>query len=424
MIAPRRFSPMRVAPARLRTDGRARRLQRFPSAPRRSGEAGFALIITLWVMGILGVMASTFAFQTECETKVEHWSAQSRQAYNLARAGVHRTAGLIREHARDQYHSITAGWFSGAEEFHDVSFGPGYYSIVRQDFVPKGAGAVTEALSPLEKDEGGKYGLVDEESLLNINAASMSQLQGFPDVSNVLAANIILFITKKKEALKKEKNQQKQQDEGDVQEKGLVDGPIRKVEELLQVKGMTKEIFYGSPGEQDGLADCLTCFSSGKVNINTAKPAVLHAIGFTKQQVQALMDFRMAGWKGFASVDAAMQAIATGATTPSGPAANPGGAAPGDSTPSASSGATPSASPAAASAPSGSPGAPAGSEPAGLSDLLTVTSKNFRMTCLAGFTKGKPVHRITARLTLDDNAMRFTMWRSQALDEAAPGKRS
>jgi hypothetical protein len=46
------------------------------------------------------------------------------------------------------------------------------------------------------------------------------------------------------------------------------------------------------------------------------------------------------------------------------------------------------------------------------------------MTCLAGFTKGKPVHRITARLTLDDNAMRFTMWRSQALDEAAPGKRS
>jgi general secretion pathway protein K len=395
------------------------------SAPARfqRGQDGFALIITLWVMGILGVMASTFAFQAECETKVEHWSTQSRRAYNLARAGVHRTAGLIREHARDSYHSITASWFSGAEEYRNVSFGPGYYSIVRQDIEPKDGEAETAALSPLKKDEGGGYGLMDEESLLNINTATMTQLQGFPNVSNVLAANIILFITQKKEALKKEKNQQGQQNhDTSAQQDGLVDGPLREVKELLQVKGMTKEIFYGSPGEQGGLADCLTCFSSGKVNINTAKPAVLHAIGFTKQQVQALMDFRMAGWKGFSSVDAAMKAVATGEP---GDAAKPSGADLGSSTPSSSSGAASFDSPAATPKPSApSSAAPAGSGPADLSNLLTVTSKNFRMTCLAGFDKGKPVHRITARLTLTGNALRFTMWRSDALDEVSPDKRS
>lgn len=49
------------------------------------------------------------------------------------------------------------------------------------------------------------------------------------------------------------------------------------IEELLMVKGMTREIFYGT-AETVGLVHCLTAFGDGKININTAPVPVLLAL--------------------------------------------------------------------------------------------------------------------------------------------------
>ena len=88
---------------------------------------------------------------------------------------------------------------------------------------------------------------------------------------------------------------------------------FREIEELLQVKGVTPDIFYGSyqpAGEgaagpalvwHAGLADCLTVYGPGnnffgnQVDINTAQPAVLAAIGVTPQALQAILQRRQAG---------------------------------------------------------------------------------------------------------------------------------
>ena len=53
-------------------------------------------------------------------------------------------------------------------------------------------------------------------------------------------------------------------------------------EELLLVKGMTAELYYGSSldGTRAGLRDCLSVYgSAGAVDINTAQPATLQAVG-------------------------------------------------------------------------------------------------------------------------------------------------
>jgi general secretion pathway protein K len=53
-------------------------------------------------------------------------------------------------------------------------------------------------------------------------------------------------------------------------------------EELLLVKGMTPEIYYGSSLDRSraGLRDCLSVYgSAGAVDINTAQPATLEAVG-------------------------------------------------------------------------------------------------------------------------------------------------
>jgi general secretion pathway protein K len=70
-------------------------------------------------------------------------------------------------------------------------------------------------------------------------------------------------------------------------------GPLDALEELLLVKGMTKEILYGTD-EKQGLIHFLTLYSDGKVNINTASVEVLASLSDKIDNVtaQAIIDYR------------------------------------------------------------------------------------------------------------------------------------
>jgi general secretion pathway protein K len=85
---------------------------------------------------------------------------------------------------------------------------------------------------------------------------------------------------------------------------------FQEIEELLLVKGVTPDIYYGSyapaaePGAEDGprlmpragLANCLSVFGSrDRVDANTAAPAVLAAVGLTPDEIRTLVARRNAG---------------------------------------------------------------------------------------------------------------------------------
>jgi len=63
------------------------------------------------------------------------------------------------------------------------------------------------------------------------------------------------------------------------------------VDELLQVRGVTRALLYGRP-EAPGLAEHLTVFGASGVNVNTASPVVLRALGFAPAEVEALIGRR------------------------------------------------------------------------------------------------------------------------------------
>jgi len=80
---------------------------------------------------------------------------------------------------------------------------------------------------------------------------------------------------------------------------------FEEIEELLSVKGITPELFYGTyvPAAQDagaprlspraGLVDCLSVFGSdGRVDANAAAPPVLAAIGLSPDAVNSLLERR------------------------------------------------------------------------------------------------------------------------------------
>jgi type II secretory pathway component PulK len=64
-------------------------------------------------------------------------------------------------------------------------------------------------------------------------------------------------------------------------------GEFDTVDELLQVRGVTPELLYGRP-DHPGLAEYLTTWSSGAINVNTASPMVLRAVGFAPPEVDLL----------------------------------------------------------------------------------------------------------------------------------------
>ena len=72
--------------------------------------------------------------------------------------------------------------------------------------------------------------------------------------------------------------------------------PLDCIEELLMVKGMTRGLFYGQ-GDSPGLAQYLTVFGDGRININTAPKSVLRALAeeMTDDEVERLDQYRRDG---------------------------------------------------------------------------------------------------------------------------------
>jgi type II secretory pathway component PulK len=140
------------------------------------------------------------------------------------------------------------------------------------------------------------YRVTDENSRLNLNRASRDQLDRLlqdlaieKDTRDVIIASI--------------------QDWRDSNEEHRLNGaesdyyqglptPYRSknadfdtVDELLQVRGITREILYGRP-DSPGLIEYLTVWGAEGVNVNTASPVVLRALGFAPAEVDLLIGRR------------------------------------------------------------------------------------------------------------------------------------
>ena len=81
-------------------------------------------------------------------------------------------------------------------------------------------------------------------------------------------------------------------------------GPLDCIEELLMVRGITGEIFAGT-SERPGLADLLTLYGTGAVNLNTAPKMVLRALSddVTEEAADKMDLYRRADGNDLSGVD-------------------------------------------------------------------------------------------------------------------------
>lgn len=250
-----------AAPCRLSATG-------LPAASPR----GTILVVTMIALFSLASMTVVLCRSARVEAAASSNLAASIQASAIERGAEHYVLALL-EQEQEGILDLPE------DDFAAVQVGDGFFWVVRPDY--------GDTSLPL-------YGVVDESSKLNINTAGEEALSKLPDMTADIAAAIADWRDE-------DSNTRTGGAENDyylslTEPYFCKNGPFETVEELLLVRGMTRELLYGDPvvraanAEQGafktrildnqqagrGIYDLVTRYSSepgaaggqGKVNVN------------------------------------------------------------------------------------------------------------------------------------------------------------
>ena len=237
--------------------------------PHRSRE-GAALIVALWVLFILSLIVGSFAFEAKLEAMLVSYKRKKYQAEMLAKSGIEYARALL-DSAR-----------SAKElEIADMAEDP--------DGFMQSALYVQRSLSTTTKIElgNGRFSVTIEsaESGRNVNLLTREQWLDIFEMANIPSTEWDTMIDCLQDWIDENDLHGLNGAESDdpfYQEQGypVKDGPLDSIEELLLVKGWGPEILYGRPADEEndeifGIADILTVWGDGKVNLNTADTNLL-----------------------------------------------------------------------------------------------------------------------------------------------------
>lgn len=259
---------------------------------------GSALIMVLWVVALLGVLVSGFAFDMHIESRTVSHLRKKVKAEYLARAGIER-AKMLLVHSQqvkgvgDTEEMKAEPWYNDAKRLKQ-----GYAIVGLAD--PLGEGTVIIDITP-------------EPALRNINSLKDEDWERIFKVGNVpedLWSELIDSVNDWRDA-----DDQPNLDGAESDYYMKLEPPYRArghngkaanldtVDELLLIKGWTRPILYGGPmveGDTNGviltgIADLLTALpeSGSKVNINAAGKRVLLTLpGIDEVKADAIIEER------------------------------------------------------------------------------------------------------------------------------------
>ena len=209
-------------------------------------QRGSALIVVLWSIAILVVVVVGLGQASTLELRVTKNHADSVQAYYLALAGVEKAKALIYHQTRgtgagsDFNDSLL---YDSASDFRDVELGRGRFSVVR---APRSAGG---SASQGERS----YGVVDNESRLNVNVVGVEELSRLRDMTPELAAAIVDW--RDDDDKLTEQGAESEFYRGQRPPYEPRNAAFETLEELLAVRGMTPRKLFGEDSNRNGVLD-------------------------------------------------------------------------------------------------------------------------------------------------------------------------
>lgn len=244
--------------------------------PASRTRKGSVLIFIVWMIALLSVLVaglgSRGAFALDLTARLN----RQLQASYIARAGVQRVVTILADDPTPDFDGFSDYWVDNQALFANRQFGEGSFTV---SYVLPGASS-----SPI-------YGLMDEDRKLNLNTMPvevfqhlLQQVGGMREDEARAAAEAIVD-------WRDEDQEPHPHGAEDFYYLGFStayeskDGPFENTEELLFVRGMTVEVF-------DRVAPYITVYGSGQVNVNTASPTVLRALGLSVDGVNGIVFYR------------------------------------------------------------------------------------------------------------------------------------
>ena len=243
----------------------------------RGDERGFALLAVLLVLGILGVLGAEFAYSMRLEASAVRGYKDGIIAGYLAEAGVAQAAK-----------EIIGDWaIVTADPEGELSFFTRDRVLIphpHRTEVPLGAGYFN-------------YRLRDEEALLNVNTSQPGRVEALLEALGVQKVQRDQIIDSIQDW--RDPNDEHRANGAESEDYYLkLPVPYRarnanldSTAELLQIRGITPELFYGADG-RPGLRDVVTVRSVGQININTAGPVVLRGLGLSEAEITTVLQTR------------------------------------------------------------------------------------------------------------------------------------
>jgi len=241
---------------------------------------GMVLIFSLWVLGILTILAVSVAAGIRQKIfLVERLDERSRMNY-LLQAAVKKTAGYIHQQMEESSFTYTAAvkinLHNNTHELSQIILGHDVAAVV---------------LPSLGNDSSGRWGVVDEESKINLNKTDqivltnllMRVLELKDDQAGHLAAALLDWRQYGQSELTGFFSEDYYANLHNPYPKKNAD--YETLDEMLLVKGMTQQRF-------DKLIHYVTVYGEGAVNINTASKDVLMALGLQEGLVDKILSVR------------------------------------------------------------------------------------------------------------------------------------
>ena len=272
---------------------------------------GIILIVVLWLLVILSALALGFGHSMLVEYRITTNDMDRIKTMELAKSGVERSIAVLATDSTEKS-TINSPWRAGTDSFQNVALGDGTYSIF---------------YISLAEDNQPAYGMVDENSKLNLNTVTKEQLMKLPGVDEIIADSIIDWRspTAKASAFGAKDEYYTQLNPPYK----CKNGPFDSVEELLMVKGVTPQLLFGEDANHNGIMDAnendgdqsfppdnadgqldrglypyLTVYSydpnqaldgTRRTNINTASQRQMRRLtqfGLTNQDITNIMNYR------------------------------------------------------------------------------------------------------------------------------------
>ena len=252
----------------------AKHTRKFSKSPN---ERGVALIIVLWIFIFLFVVAFNFSATVRDEGDAAHRFSEDTQGYYLAVAGFQR--GLYEYLTQPPGNAGATASIPGGTPLQQKENPPGFFDgSWREENIGDGVSRVRLV------DEGGKINLnrADENTLRLV----FTNLGIEEPLRSILVDSILDWIDA--DDLHRVNGAENDYYQSLSPPYSAKNGPFDTVEELLWVRGMTSELFFGSTAENGdpasenrkiGLGQIFTVDSPlDRINLRTASAEVIHAV--------------------------------------------------------------------------------------------------------------------------------------------------